>query len=159
MGGIMYDAYQADGFAAVIYVLFDQLPGSTLLSGLFVFACFITFITAADSNTDVIGGLCTKGNNSENQKSPLWVKALWGSAIAFVAWISASFIGVDGVKMLFNLSGLPGMLIVLGSGFAFIRLAQKVEINGQIVEIKPSTLAALESPTKAQTSGVTTPAN
>ncbi|MGB0941576.1 MAG: BCCT family transporter [Marinomonas sp.] len=161
MGGIMYDAYQADGFAAVIYVLFDQLPGSTLISALFIFSCFITFITAADSNTDVIGGLCTKGNNSENQKSPLWIKALWGGAIAFVAWISASYIGVDGVKMLSNLSGLPGMLIVLGAAFSFIRLANRVEINGQIVEIKPSVLAQLETEKTATqlTSSVSKPAN
>ncbi|MCZ2721618.1 BCCT family transporter [Marinomonas sp. 15G1-11] len=135
--GIMYDAYKAEGFASVIYVLFNQLPGSTLISILFIFACFITFVTAADSNTDAIGGLCTKGVNSEQLKSPLWVKAIWGSAIAFVAWISASFIGVDAVKMLFNLSGVPGMLIVVGSAFAFIRLAQQVQINGQIVELKP----------------------
>lgn len=134
-GGIMFEAYKAEGFASVIYVLFNQLPGSTLLSVLFIFACFITFITAADSNTDAIGGLCTKGVNSEQLRSPLWVKAVWGSAIAFVAWISASFIGVDAVKMLFNLSGVPGMLIVVGSGFAFIKMAKQVQSNGLVAEL------------------------
>lgn len=138
LGGIMYQAYQENGFASVIYVLFDQLPGSTLLSALFIFACFITFITAADSNTDAIGGLCIKGVDAENLKSPLWVKATWGCAIAFVAWISASYIGVDAIKMLFNLSGVPGMLIVLGAGFAFLKLTRRVQINGQTVELKPT---------------------
>jgi len=144
LGGVMYDAYKASGFASVIYVLFDQLPGATLISTLFIVACFITFITAADSNTDAIGGLCTKGVDAEHQKSPLWVKACWGSAIAFVAWISASYIGVDGVKMLFNLSGVPGMLIVVASGFAFIRLAQQVRIDGQKVELDKTALERLE---------------
>jgi len=135
MGGIMYDAYKATGFASVIYVLFEQLPGSALVSALFIFACFITFITAADSNTDAIGGLCTKGVDAQHLKSPLWIKAIWGSAIAFVAWISASYIGVDAVKMLFNLSGVPGMLIIVGSAFAFIKLSHQVRIKDQTVEL------------------------
>lgn len=156
-GGIMYDAYKENGFASVIYVLFDQIPGSTLISALFIFACFITFITAADSNTDAIGGLCTKGVDAEHLKSPLWVKATWGSAIAFVAWISASFIGVDGVKMLFNLSGVPGMLIVVGSGFAFLRIAQQVQINGQVVELKPQALDNLENDSVAESSTTAAP--
>ncbi len=83
--------------------------------------------------------------DAEHLKSPLWVKACWGSAIAFVAWISASYIGVNGVKMLFNLSGVPGMLIVVASAFAFIKMAQRVEVNGQTVELKQDALAALES--------------
>jgi len=145
MSGIMHDAYKAEGFSAVIYVLFDQLPGSTILSAIFIFTCFITFITAVDSNTDAIGSLCTKGVDAENIQSPLWIKACWGSAIAFVAWISASFIGVDGVKMLFNLSGVPGMLIVIGAAFSFIKLANRVQINGNIVELKPETLDQITS--------------
>ncbi|KGJ86866.1 BCCT family transporter [Colwellia psychrerythraea] len=144
-GGIMYDAYKANGFASVIYVLFDQLPGSTILSAIFIFTCFITFITAVDSNTDAIGSLCTKGIDAENIQSPLWIKACWGGAIAFVAWISASFIGVDGVKMLFNLSGVPGMLIVVGSAFAFIKLANRVVITGNIVELRPDALDGRKS--------------
>lgn len=158
-GGIMYEAYKASGFASVIYVLFDQLPGATLISGLFIFACFITFITAADSNTDAIGGLCTKGVDAEHLKSPLWIKACWGSAIAFVAWISASYIGVDGVKMLFNLSGVPGMLIVVASAFAFIKLAQRVEINGQVVELKPDALVAIEADRAAKSATVSATAS
>lgn len=148
----MYEAYKANGFASVIYVLFEQLPGATLISALFIIACFITFITAADSNTDAIGGLCTQGVDSEHLKSPLWVKATWGSAIAFVAWISASFIGVDGVKMLFNLSGLPGMLIVVGSSFAFIKLANRLEVRGRVVELKPNALDEMDSPSSASVS-------
>lgn len=144
LGGVMYQTYQENGFASVIYVLFDQLPGSLLISVLFIFACFITFITAADSNTDAIGGLCIQGVDSEHMKSPLWVKAIWGSAIAFVAWISASFIGVDAIKMLFNLSGVPGMLIVVGSGLAFLKLASRVRIEGHKVELTPDVLEAME---------------
>lgn len=154
LGGIMYQAYQESGFASVIYVLFDQLPGSFLISALFIFACFITFITAADSNTDAIGGLCIQGVDAEHLKSPLWVKAIWGCAIAFVAWISASYIGVDAIKMLFNLSGVPGMVIVVASGLAFLRLASRVRIDGQKVELTPDVLRAMEEDGEAPAVGV-----
>lgn len=80
LGGVMYEAYQSSGFASLIYVLFAQLPGHQLLSILFILACLITFITAADSNTDAIGGLCTHGITAEQTRSPLWIKALWGGA-------------------------------------------------------------------------------
>ncbi|WP_324730610.1 BCCT family transporter [Pseudomonas paeninsulae] len=120
--GGLYQVYKDQGLASVTYSLFEHLPGSLVLSVLFIFACFITFITAADSNTDVIGALCTRGVSAENPRSPLWVKAVWGGAIAFVAWVSASYIGAEGIRMLMNLAGLPGALICIGAGFALLRI-------------------------------------
>jgi len=138
----MYQAYQDTGFASVIYVLFDQYPLSSFVSILFIIVCFITFITAADSNTDAIGSLCTKGADAENMTSPMWIKATWGCSIAFIAWISASYIGVDGVKMLFNLAGLPGMLIVSGAGISLIKIIRMVKV----VDGKPILEPSSESP-------------
>ncbi|UXI03574.1 MULTISPECIES: BCCT family transporter [unclassified Photobacterium] len=139
LGGELYRAYQETGFASVIYVLFDQFPLSSVVSTLFVLVCFITFITAADSNTDAIGGLCTEGTDAEHLTSPLWIKAFWGLSIAFVAWISASYIGVDAVKMLFNLAGLPGMLIVIGAGLSLIKLISMVKVVDGKAILEPAT--------------------
>lgn len=33
--------------------------------------------------------------------------------IGTVSWVMVAFIGIDGVKMLSNLGGLPGMILVL----------------------------------------------
>lgn len=122
LGGTLYEAYKTTGFASVIYVLFEQFPLTTAVSSIFIIACFITFITAADSNTDAIGSLCINDASSENMSSPIWIKVVWGGSIAFIAWISASYIGVDAIKMLFNLAGLPGMIICIGALFSLIRL-------------------------------------
>lgn len=129
INGGLYQAYQATGFASVIYVLFEQYPLSSITSTIFIFACFITFITAADSNTDAIGSLCINDSSSERMSSPLWIKTVWGLSIAFIAWISASYIGVDAIKMLFNLAGLPGMLICIGALFSLIRLINIVRVS------------------------------
>ena len=37
-----------------------------------------------------------------------------------VSWVMVAYVGIDGVKMLSNLGGLPGMLIVLLSSSALI---------------------------------------
>lgn len=128
LDGALYQAYQTTGFASVIYVLFEQFPLSILVSSLFIIVCFITFITAADSNTDAIGSLCIKDASTEKMSSPLWIKTVWGLSIAFIAWISASYIGVDAIKMLFNLAGLPGLVICIGAMFSLIRLIKLVQV-------------------------------
>ncbi|PJG60383.1 BCCT family transporter [Aeromonas cavernicola] len=138
LDGALYRAYQETGFASVIYVLFDQFPLSSLISVLFILVCVISFITAADSNTDAIGNLCTETEQGKAiSSSPLWIKAFWGSAIAFIAWISASYIGIDAVKMLFNLAGLPGMLIVIGAGISLIKFFGMVKIVDNQAVLEP----------------------
>lgn len=123
--GAMYAAYQQEGLAAMAYELFSYLPGSATLSVFFVFACFISFITATDSNTDAIGGLCMKSVTAERMGSPFVIKLLWATVIGVVGWCSATYLGADGIKMLANLAGLPGVLIVLGSGVSLLLLVRK----------------------------------
>ncbi|WP_193165345.1 BCCT family transporter [Microbulbifer hainanensis] len=124
-GGAMYDTYRGEGLAAMVYQLFSYLPGSQLLSFFFVIACFISFITATDSNTDAIGGLCMKSVTAEHMASPFWIKLLWASLIGVIGWCSATFLGADGIKMLANLAGLPGVFIVLASGASLLFLVRK----------------------------------
>nr|WP_255701188.1 BCCT family transporter [Microbulbifer sp. YPW16] len=121
-GGAMYQVYREQGLAAMAYQLFSYLPGSTLLSLFFICGCFISFITATDSNTDAIGGLCMKSVTAAHMGSPFGVKLLWAGLVGLVGWCSASFLGSDGIKMLANLAGLPGLLIVLGSAGSLVVL-------------------------------------
>ena len=124
--GAMYAAYQNEGLAAMAYQLFNYLPGSTVLGLLFIFACFISFITATDSNTDAIGGLCMKEVTASHMGSPFLVRFLWASVIGGVGWCSATLLGSDGIKMLSNLAGLPGVVIVVASGGSLIVMLRKL---------------------------------
>ncbi|WP_259764250.1 BCCT family transporter, partial [Pseudomonas protegens] len=98
-----------------------QLPASGLIIAFLLFIAFISFVTAADSSTDVIGNLCSRGvtADSDLDGSPL-LKVIWGAIIGCVSWVMVAYVGIDGVKMLSNLGGLPGMLIVLLSSSALI---------------------------------------
>ena len=69
-GGVMFDTYRGRGMAAMVYQLFSYLPGNQLLCFFFVIACFLSFITATDSNTDAIGRLCMKSVTAEHIASP-----------------------------------------------------------------------------------------
>ncbi|GHA16028.1 BCCT family transporter [Oceanisphaera arctica] len=108
------DVLNNEGVEHVLYRIFEQLPGSNIMIVLLLFIAFISYVTAADSNTDAIGGLCTNGLTADSDlDSSLGIKVLWGSVIGTVSWVMVSFVGLDGVKMLSNLGGLPAMFIIL----------------------------------------------
>ena len=74
---------------------------------------FISFVTASDSNTTAMAGLCTDGITQENQNAPSWLKVVWGITIALVTWILICFAGIDGIKAASNLGGFPNMFLML----------------------------------------------
>ncbi len=118
-GGGLYSALTAEGPESVIYRLFDTLPLSSLWSGAFVLLSFVCFVTAADSNTEAISGICQREETHvailEEEKRPITfrLKVMWATLIGTTAWIMVTFSGVDGVRMLSNLGGLPALFIVL----------------------------------------------
>lgn len=130
-GGGLYAVLLRDGPEAVIYQLFAKLPLSTLWSVGFILLSFICFVTAADSNTEAIACICHKSTGhptlAEEDRNPVTfrLKVIWASLIGFTAWIMVTFSGVDGVRMLSNLGGLPALLIVLTLNCALIRMGTK----------------------------------
>ncbi|MDH2433641.1 BCCT family transporter [Pokkaliibacter sp. MBI-7] len=102
------------GVEHVLYSLFEQMPASSLMIALLLFVAYISYVTAADSNTDAIGNLCTHGlDASSDLNAGMPMKVLWGTIVGIVSWVMVSFVGIDGVKMLSNLGGLPAMFIIL----------------------------------------------
>lgn len=61
----------------VIYKLFKNLPFFQVLIPLFIFL-YLSYVTAADSKTEAIGGLCTKYFYAEATKTILGAKLIWG---------------------------------------------------------------------------------
>lgn len=119
--GVLNRVLNEQGVEHVLYQVFQQLPASGLIIAFLLFIAFISFVTAADSSTDVIGNLCSRGvtADSDLDGNPL-LKVIWGAIIGCVSWVMVAYVGIDGVKMLSNLGGLPGMLIVLLSSSALI---------------------------------------
>lgn len=116
------------GIEQLLYHIMSQLPLSGLTSFFLVLVAFISYVTAADSSTDAIGDLCTKDFNSDSDDgTSLPIKILWGTIIGLVAWIMVSTVGIDGVKQLSNLGGLPATIIILCCSLTLIYWIRKPE--------------------------------
>lgn len=130
-GTDLYAILNDRGVENVLYELFRQLPLSGVWIPLLLFIAYVSYVTAADSQTDAIGNLCTRGLTADSDlNAGVPMKVIWGVIVGVVSWVMVSFVGIDGVKMLSNLGGLPAMLIVLlasGSLWIWLRHPERLE--------------------------------
>lgn len=105
----------------VLYAVLDYLPFAAFLAALVAIISFLSYVTAADSNMDVIASLCVKEPPKPTGKPALiGLKFTWALAVGFSAWIMTSLSGIDGVKMLSNIGGLPALFIIITFNAALI---------------------------------------
>jgi glycine betaine transporter len=110
---------QEGGASRVIFTILDQLPFSKITSLIFLGTAFLSYVTAADSNTSAMSGICVSQSDAPHGEPPLYIKVAWGALIGMVAWIMVSFAGegrdkgLDGVKILSNLGGFPALILML----------------------------------------------
>lgn len=130
-GADLYAVLNDRGVENVLYELFRQLPFSQVWIPLLLFIAYISYVTAADSQTDAIGNLCTRGLTADSDlNAGVPMKVIWGVIVGVVSWVMVSFVGIDGIKMLSNLGGLPAMLIVLlasGSLWVWLKHPQRLD--------------------------------
>jgi choline-glycine betaine transporter len=107
--GILKD----QGPDVIIYQIFGQLPLAKAISGLFLFTVFLSYVTAADSNTEAMSAISSKEMDLVNSEPPKFIKFVWGILIGLVGWVMVSYSGIEGVKMLSNLGGLPSLLLLV----------------------------------------------
>ncbi|MBT2785446.1 BCCT family transporter [Halomonas sp. ISL-106] len=127
----LYATLNDRGVENVLYALFQQLPFSGLWIPILLFIAYISYVTAADSQTDAIGNLCTRGLTADSDlNAGITMKVTWGVIVGIVAWVMVSFVGIDGVKMLSNLGGLPALFIVLiATGSLWVWLKNPDRLN------------------------------
>lgn len=125
MNGIgLYETLLSQGPESVIYKVFQQLPLSMIVIPFYLFIVFISFVTASDSNTTAMAGLCTYGIQDADQESPAWLKIVWGVTIGAVTWILISFAGIDGIKAASNLGGFPNLFLMLCMVIGLLKIAR-----------------------------------
>jgi len=112
-GGALHQLLLDEGPQSVVYSLFAKLPYAEIVSVLFLGIVFISYVTAADSNTTVMGGLSTMGISTEAQESPAIIKIIWGVFIGILAWIMITNSGIEGIKILSTIGGFPILFLLL----------------------------------------------
>jgi choline-glycine betaine transporter len=112
------------GPESVVYAVFDQLPLAIIIIPFYLFIVFISFVTAADSNTNAMAGLCTYGISQESNESPSWLKIVWGVTLGAVAWLMIRTNGIGGVKAASNLGGFINMFLMIFVVIGLIKIAK-----------------------------------
>ena len=119
-GNPMYTVLITEGGPSkVVFQILHNLPMRQITSIVFLFAAFLSYVTAADSNTSAMSGISAKGISPVSPEPSYWIKIIWGSLIGIIAWVMIAFSGegadrgLAGIRMLSNLGGLPALFLVI----------------------------------------------
>lgn len=122
---------QEGGSSRVIYAIFDRLPFSTIISYLFLCVSFLSYVTAADSNTSAMSAISSIGISPDSAEPSVVIKVVWGVIIGAIAWTMVAFSGegstqgINGIKMLSNLGGFPVLFFVILVALSMIKMIWK----------------------------------
>jgi len=130
-GANLLKALNKGGAGGALYTLLSHFPWAWLLIPVFVITAFLSFVTAADSNTSAMGGLSSTGISPDSPEPGISIKIVWGTVIGLLAWMMITFTRIDGVKddglngirMLSTLGGLPAMFLCIGATICVIMVA------------------------------------
>lgn len=118
------------GPESLAYAVFAQFPMARLIIPIFLILVFISYVTAADSNTVTMAGMSTKGLSQENAEPPVGFKILWGVIVGTLALVMLGHSGIEGIKSLSYLGGLPALVFEIGALLSLIVLTVKSEAFG-----------------------------
>jgi len=119
-GHELYGILASGGPQDVIFDIVNKLPLSKIAGLLLLLIVYISYVTAADSNTSAMSGLSTRDINPDRPEAPLSIKVMWGLLISIMSWVMISFAGIDGIKILSVLGGFPVLFLCIAIVVIFI---------------------------------------
>ena len=120
--GLLHTLLTNEGAEYVIFQLMEDYPIGNIISFVFLMIIFVSYVTAADSNTSAMSGMSSKGITPENPEAPLWIKIVWGTLIGLVAWVMITSAGIEGIKMTSILGGFPALFLMIALAIGVIKL-------------------------------------
>ena len=113
--GSLNSVMEAGGPERVLYAVLDALPAGVALAALVVILSYLSYVTAADSSTSVLAQITDHDSEPRPdgvQPRRAGPKIAFAIAVGLAAWSMVTLSGIDGVRMLSNLGGLPALFIV-----------------------------------------------
>lgn len=114
---------EESGLEGVLYAFMEHLPLARIMVPVLLVTAFLSFVTAADSNTSAMSGISCTDISPENPEPRTGIKIIWGVMIGLLAWIMITFARLDGIRMLSNLGGLPALFFCIGATACVIMVA------------------------------------
>ena len=122
-GAGINEAMTEIGTAAATYETLKQMPIPVVTILLFLLIVLVSFVTASDSNTNAMSGLCMGGLTTDDQESPMWLKIVWGATIGTICLIfMLAFKSTDSLKYLSNLGGFPIVFLLIVISISFVKI-------------------------------------
>lgn len=109
----LWASISTKGVEYTVFAFLQQFPLSSIVIPVFLITVVISFVTLADSMTTCVAAMSTRGITPENAEAPALLKIVWGVVMGLLAYIMVSLSGVDGVKMIGAVAGLPIMILML----------------------------------------------
>lgn len=107
------DLFENSGPESIIYRVFDDMGYFKVFAQLFILGIFISYVTAADSSTDALSSISMKKQDGDPFRSDTNLKVIWGVLIGFLSWVMITYSGIDGVRILSVIGGLPALFFLL----------------------------------------------
>lgn len=134
--GEIFNAIKSVGVEKALYALLSKLSVPSWLQWgtvlLVVLTAFLAYVTSAEANTSAMAAMSTKGISPENPEAPMIIKVIWGLCVGLTAGVMVSQKGIEGVRTLSILGGVPSLfliLLILVSLLKLILLSTRKKIN------------------------------
>ncbi|SHI49003.1 Choline-glycine betaine transporter [Dethiosulfatibacter aminovorans DSM 17477] len=130
----MFNYMMTAGFDGVMLKVAEFLPLGNIIQPIIIVTIMLSYVTMADSMTSSISIMSLKDTNVK--EAPIAIKIFWGSLMGALAVIFVTVGGIDGVKTLLAISGLPVMIVMVFM-FAGVMKRLVVDKNYSVDELKP----------------------
>jgi glycine betaine transporter len=100
------------GMQATVYQILGSLPLGSILTIVFVISIFTSFATLADPMTSVLSTVSIKGLRIDSEP-PKYLKVVFGVTICTVSYLLVASGGIDAVRGMFTLVGLPISIVLI----------------------------------------------
>lgn len=131
------------GAELAVFKFLEVFPLSQIIIPLFVAILFISLVTACDSTTNSMSNLCYTGIKKVDDESGIGIKVFWGVLIGVLGFIMLSTSGIEGIKILSNLGGLPGIIIQIIVALSSIKLMINYR-KDKVIELEKVTERKIE---------------
>lgn len=107
----------------IIYRVLAAFPFAHIIVPIFIFTVFISYVSGADANTSAMAGMCTRNLRDNDSEPGAKIKIIWGAVIGIIAAFVLQAAGIEGIKILSNLGGLPALVYVIAASVGLLRVA------------------------------------
>jgi Choline-glycine betaine transporter len=129
-----YAIYKEFGAEALTLAVFNMVPLSNIIKGVMLIVITISLVTQCDSMVVTLSGMSLK-KGSDNQEPPAALKLFWGIMFATIALIFTLLGGIEGVKIIKSICGMPlaFLCLFITIGFLVYMAKRPRTANGEYV--------------------------